>query len=407
MTRGTTPLHTFTLPKDVSEYSNFIITYRQNSGTVLEKKPEQCLVEGKEIKVRLTQEETLLFDSGQKAFVQIRVINEEGVAEASGVFSFPVNSVLNETILQDGEIPDYATSQDILYGKVAYAGGIKLTGEIEVRAASDELITEKGQVEIFPSGYYSEQNTVRIDPTEQAKIIPENIIETANILGVQGTAHPCEEFDDENRTARVAFSDETVLEISQQGSGIKGLNGNTDGLYAKNINTGEDTGEVIATQNEQIAEQGEEIDTLTEQNTELQAENATLTAENAELTERLEEALSKTKLYTFPTRLNFNFNKAGYSYLYAVRLSSLGGCMLARYFGVAEAIIDYVGGFMGAIFTNVPTSEAWYPTCSNPGIVANRYVYTAIDGNNYWAVTLVLAPQYSAEDIPLTDLNIS
>ena len=102
MTRGTTPLHIFTLPQRVKEYDNFIITYRQNNGTVIEKTPASTTIEGNQIKVRLSAEETLKFDSGQKAFVQIKVAKDK-IISASAIFSFPVNAILDETPLTPSE----------------------------------------------------------------------------------------------------------------------------------------------------------------------------------------------------------------------------------------------------------------------------------------------------------------
>ena len=87
-----------------------------------------------------------------------------------------------------------------------------------------------------------------------------------------------------NGIGSIRFDDNTILEVKQPGGGGSGVGG-ANGLNARNLVTGEDTGEVIAAQNEQIAEQGEEIDQLTEQNTELQAENVRLQDANAELTE--------------------------------------------------------------------------------------------------------------------------
>lgn len=85
------------------------------------------------------------------------------------------------------------------------------------------------------------------------------------------------------------FDENTILEVKQLGGGGAGVGG-ANGLNARNLVTGEDTGEVIAAQAGQIEEQGEQIDALTAQNTELQAENTELQTENAELTGQLEEA---------------------------------------------------------------------------------------------------------------------
>ena len=92
------------------------------------------------------------------------------------------------------------------------------------------------------------------------------------------------------------FDENTILEVKQLGGGGSGVGG-ANGLNARNLVTGEDTGEVIAAQAEQIAEQGEQIDTLTAQNTELSEENTQLQAEKAELTQQLEEAEAKKLEY--------------------------------------------------------------------------------------------------------------
>lgn len=144
MTRGTTPLHTFKLPKSISEYDGLTVTYRQNNKTLITKTLEDVLVEGDTIKLRLTAEETLLFDAGYKAFVQIKIL-DKGIVSASAIFSFPVTSILNEKELKPTDVPDYATASDILSGKVAYVGGIQLIGEIATYEG--EVATYEGEVE--------------------------------------------------------------------------------------------------------------------------------------------------------------------------------------------------------------------------------------------------------------------
>ena len=94
------------------------------------------------------------------------------------------------------------------------------------------------------------------------------------------------------------FDENTILEVKQLGGGGAGVGG-ANGLNARNLVTGEDTGEVIAAQAGQIEQQGAQIDALTAQNTELQAENTQLQAANAELAERLKNSL--TRYPTAPT----------------------------------------------------------------------------------------------------------
>ena len=63
MRRGTTPTHTFTLPFEVPEGSKVRIVYVQNDKIILEHTTDQCTVEGSVVTTKLTDKETLLFDS--------------------------------------------------------------------------------------------------------------------------------------------------------------------------------------------------------------------------------------------------------------------------------------------------------------------------------------------------------
>lgn len=78
------------------------------------------------------------------------------------------------------------------------------------------------------------------------------------------------------------FDEETILEVKQLGGGGSGVGG-ANGLNARNLVTGEDTGETIAEQAEEIEQQAGQIETLT-------AANEELSAANEELTEQLANA---------------------------------------------------------------------------------------------------------------------
>ena len=62
MRRGTTPIHTFTLPFNVPDESCIRIVYAQNDKIILERTTETCSVNSNAVSIRLTDEETLLFD---------------------------------------------------------------------------------------------------------------------------------------------------------------------------------------------------------------------------------------------------------------------------------------------------------------------------------------------------------
>ena len=66
MISGSTPTNTFTLPFDPYEGTKYRIVYAQGENRkekiLFEKTTEDCTVNGRVVSVRLTQEETLLFD---------------------------------------------------------------------------------------------------------------------------------------------------------------------------------------------------------------------------------------------------------------------------------------------------------------------------------------------------------
>lgn len=79
-----------------------------------------------------------------------------------------------------------ATESEILSGKTAYNKGNKVTGAMKNNGAVALKITTKAQKASIAQGYHDGAGGVEIDPTEQAKLIPNNIRQGVNILGVVG-----------------------------------------------------------------------------------------------------------------------------------------------------------------------------------------------------------------------------
>lgn len=106
MYRVTTPTHTFTLPIETATCTEILVTYRQGK-TIINKHyengtlPAGMTLDGNNVVIRLTQEETKRFDGEEMAFVQVRVLTTAEDAFASQVFSVFINDVLNEEILTD------------------------------------------------------------------------------------------------------------------------------------------------------------------------------------------------------------------------------------------------------------------------------------------------------------------
>lgn len=99
MQRATTPTHKFTLPFDTSLLKEIRITYQQNGKNVLKKEEADCEMSGNEIRVTLTQEETLKFEASKIALIQLRVLLVDGTVSASQIMSDLVTDCLDCEVL--------------------------------------------------------------------------------------------------------------------------------------------------------------------------------------------------------------------------------------------------------------------------------------------------------------------
>ena len=102
MIRGTTPTHVFKIPLDVSLIEKLRVSYAQDGKVLITKQnsDQNVTLEGETVKVRLTQEETLLFDHSKSiAYVQIRVKTTGGEVLSSRIMNFNVFEALNDEVL--------------------------------------------------------------------------------------------------------------------------------------------------------------------------------------------------------------------------------------------------------------------------------------------------------------------
>lgn len=105
MYRLTTPTHRFSMSINPAEWTKFIITYSQHDTIILEKteiNPHEIEVIGPDdyvLTVKLSQEETSLFNPNETAYVQIRCQYESGDTFASEKLFFKINDVINDTII--------------------------------------------------------------------------------------------------------------------------------------------------------------------------------------------------------------------------------------------------------------------------------------------------------------------
>lgn len=104
MRRGTTPPNSFIFAdEDPRDYENILVTYAQRGTLLVERDKSQLSLDETTVYLRLTQEETLLFTAGEPVEIQIRVLRQDGTADASPIYRLPVEAVLNDTILGGGD----------------------------------------------------------------------------------------------------------------------------------------------------------------------------------------------------------------------------------------------------------------------------------------------------------------
>ena len=99
MRRLTTPTHKFELGFDTELIRSIRITYAQGGRNILKKEKSDCVFEGENVLLRLTQDETRRFSSSGGVKIQIRIITKDGEALASDIFEEPVDDVLDNEVM--------------------------------------------------------------------------------------------------------------------------------------------------------------------------------------------------------------------------------------------------------------------------------------------------------------------
>ena len=98
MRRGTTPTHIFTFPFNVAECEQIRVLYAQRDNVKLTKEKTDCIISANTLTLKLTQEETFLFDDKDLVEIQIRLKLYDNVI-ASDLITVRVKKLLEDEVL--------------------------------------------------------------------------------------------------------------------------------------------------------------------------------------------------------------------------------------------------------------------------------------------------------------------
>ena len=124
--------------------------------------------------------ENVLIDLTDDTITAAKLITGETAHDASG-------AAITGTFAGVDSSDATATAGNILSGKSAYVGNVKVNGSMTDNGAVSGTISTKAGVYTPPAGYHSGAGSVAISAVEQAKLIAGNIKAGTTILGVQGS----------------------------------------------------------------------------------------------------------------------------------------------------------------------------------------------------------------------------
>lgn len=101
MYRGTTPTIQINVngSDDLTSYKSIYVTFKQMPSVLIEKTIEEIDVNPDSVTIQLTQEDTLQFQPGA-VMVQLRAVDESGMAIASNITTIQAERILKEGVIE-------------------------------------------------------------------------------------------------------------------------------------------------------------------------------------------------------------------------------------------------------------------------------------------------------------------
>ena len=138
-------------------------------------------------------------------------VTAETLAEGITAHGADGELITGESTLDSDTSEDTAVAAEILQGKTAHARGNLLTGTMANNGAVAGTIATKDGVYTVPQGYHDGSGTVRLDATEAAKIVAENIRSGVTLFGVEGTMSGTEDVNAQTKSVTPTVAAQTVL----------------------------------------------------------------------------------------------------------------------------------------------------------------------------------------------------
>ena len=99
MIRGTNPTLTFTLPFEVKTIQKMWVTFSQNDKEVFTLNKEDCELNGNNVMLQLSQEQTLSLLSNVRVEIQLRVLTFNNASLASNIIKVSVERILKGGVI--------------------------------------------------------------------------------------------------------------------------------------------------------------------------------------------------------------------------------------------------------------------------------------------------------------------